>query len=108
MDVVFFFFFLMQTDVLFYILLLHKKRQHTDALSFKPTRQKRDIHSVKNLYLNLKLKPSWIAGKAYPCTHLAKLSLQDFVKVNREIEQLARQHKYDKLQLLRSLVIKHT
>ncbi|CAN6900582.1 unnamed protein product [Brassica oleracea] len=98
----------MQTDVLFYILLLHKKRQHTDALSFKPTRQKRDIHSVKNLYLNLKLKPSWIAGKAYPCTHLAKLSLQDFVKVNREIEQLARQHKYDKLQLLRSLVIKHT
>ncbi|CAF2233896.1 unnamed protein product [Brassica rapa] len=47
----------MQTDVLFYILLLHKKRQHTDALSFKPTRQKRDFHSVKNLYLNLKLNP---------------------------------------------------
>lgn len=107
MDGVFFFFQNANRCVVLYSFVA-QKRQHTDALSFKPTRQKRDFHSVKNLYLNLKLKPSWIAGKAYPCTHLAKLSLQDFVKVNREIEQLARQHKYDKLQLLRSLVIKHT
>ncbi|CAN7132306.1 unnamed protein product [Brassica rapa subsp. narinosa] len=49
----------MQTDVLFYILLLHKKRQHTDALKliWRLTSQQADFHSVKNLYLNLKLNP---------------------------------------------------